>query len=383
MDAASLLKLLQRAWWTVAANHSPLGEFGLGDGWPVLKKSKLDISDPVLVGDRIVVQTKLVKRSESEIMFRQAIFREGRSDSVAEADTSFDCVDQLGQRRAFPESFLNSFGIGKHETPGSVRHVSVGNWSSAVEVHGTGADAVLFIHGFPLDRRMWRHLTSTLTGWKRIAPDLRGMGLTRLPDTQYAIADLADDMVGLLDALGQDRAVVCGLSMGGYVAFEMWRRHSDRITGLILANTKAAADDRAARRGRDETIKLVTQEGPASLADQMIPKLLGTSSLNAMPRVVEHLRNMITETSVDGIVAALKAMKSRSDSTQLLSSIDIPTLVLTGEDDKIVPVGTAKEMAKKIPGAQFVSIAEAGHLTPLEQPIAVSRVIGEFLESLR
>jgi pimeloyl-ACP methyl ester carboxylesterase len=163
----------------------------------------------------------------------------------------------------------------------------------------------------------------------------------------------------------------------------MIRRYRDRVAGLILINTRAESDSAAALQGRDNMISLVERDGASALADVMVPKLLGPSSMAAMPRVVEHVRTMICGTSTSGLIGALKAMREREDSTSLLSTIDVPTLVVGGRDDQLMPVGTARELAGRIPGAQFTLIPEAGHVTPLEQPIALSRVVGEFLESLR
>lgn len=259
-----------------------------------------------------------------------------------------------------------------------MQHVPVNGISMAVDVEGDGP-AVLFIHGFPFDRTMWRHLVAGLNGWTRIAPDLRGMGLSDASRSGYSIRRYADDLVELMKVLGVERAVVCGLSMGGYVAFELWRRYRDRISGLILANTRSAADTPEARTGRDQMIELVEREGPAALPPKLVPKLFGPSSLEAMPRVVEHVRTMILETPQAGIVGALTAMRDREDATPLLETIDVPTLVIAGGDDQIIPAEESREWAARIRNARLLEIPEAGHLTPLEQPIAVLREIREFL----
>lgn len=251
----------------------------------------------------------------------------------------------------------------------------------AVELRGDGS-ALLFVHGFPLDRTVWRHVMATLTGWRRIAPDLRGFGLTPTPGGDYTIADHADDLAALLDALGVERAVVWGLSMGGYAAFELFRAHRARVGGLILCNTRAAADTPEAQRARDETVALLREDGVAALGERMIPALLAPSSLTAMPHVVDHVRAMITAGDPRGLIAALHAMKQRSDATPLLGSIDVPTLVIAGKDDALIPVEQARAMADAIPAALFACVPDAGHLTPLEQPVASTRLVAEFLASL-
>ncbi len=264
---------------------------------------------------------------------------------------------------------------------GETQQLTVRGVTLALDVRGDGAP-ILFIHGFPLDRTVWRPVMSKLTGWRRIAPDLRGMGLSDLAD-RYSMADYADDLAALLDTLNAGPAVVCGLSMGGYIAFELLRRHRERVRALILCNTRAEAESEEGRRKRDEMIYLLERDGPAALAELMMPKLLAPSSLKALPDVVEHLRAMIARGPASGLVGALRAMRDRPDSTPLLAEIDLPTLVIAGRDDQLIAPGASKRMAEAIPGAQFVLIPDAGHLAPLEQPVATSRVIAEFLAALR
>jgi pimeloyl-ACP methyl ester carboxylesterase len=130
-------------------------------------------------------------------------------------------------------------------------------------------------------------------------------------------------------------------------------------------------------------IELLEREGPSALAETMIPKLLAPLSLGAMPQVVEHLKSMITGSPADGLAGALRAMRDRPDSTPLLTEIAVPTLVIAGRDDQLIPPAASRKMAEAIPNAQFTLIPDAGHLAPLEQPVATSRVIAEFLEAVR
>lgn len=249
-----------------------------------------------------------------------------------------------------------------------------------IDLQGDG-QPILFIHGFPLDRTMWRQVMATLTGFRRIAPDLRGLGMSDAPES-YSMAEYADDLAALLDALGVSQVVMCGLSMGGYVAFEFLRRHPARVRALILANTRAEADDEAGKRRRGEMIALVEREGPVALADVLLPQLLAPANLTAMPHVAQHLRAMIGSSSVKGIVGALRAMRDRPDYRSLLGQIRVPTLVITGRDDQLIQPAISRALANAVRGAQFTSIPDAGHVPPLEQPIATSRVIAEFLASL-
>jgi pimeloyl-ACP methyl ester carboxylesterase len=260
------------------------------------------------------------------------------------------------------------------------QHLAVRGLALARDVQGDG-HPILFIHGFPFDRTMWRPLMATLTGWRRIAPDLRGLGLSDVPES-YSMADYADDLAALMDALHVPQAVVCGLSMGGYVAFELLRRHSARVRALILAATRAEADDEAGKRRRGEMIALVERQGPAALAEVLLPQLLAPANLTAMPHVTEHLRTMIAGSPVKGVVGALRAMRDRADATPLLRKIEVPTLVIAGRDDQLIPPAASRQLADAIPGALFTLIPDAGHLCPLEQPVTTTKVIAEFLEGI-
>ncbi len=261
-----------------------------------------------------------------------------------------------------------------------MRH-DLGDVSLAVDARGDGP-ALLLVHGFPLDHSLWAHQVATLARWRRIAPDLRGAGASDAPDGGYSMTVYADDLVRLLDALHIERAVVAGLSMGGYIAFEMLRRHRARVMGLILVDTRADADSAEARQGRDTMIEVARTQGAAAVAERMVPRLLGRSSQQTQPHVVEQVRAMVGRTPVPGIVGALGAMRERPDSTPLLSTIDVPTLVVVGAEDEVTPPPAARAMASAIPAAAMTTIPGAGHLAPLEAPTAVTRVIAEFLEAL-
>ena len=260
------------------------------------------------------------------------------------------------------------------------QHLAVRGLALARDVQGDG-HPILFIHGFPFDRTMWRPLMATLTGWRRIAPDLRGLGLSEAPES-YSMAEYADDLAALMDALHVPQAVVCGLSMGGYLAFELLRRHSARVRALILAATRAEADDEAGKRRRGEMIALVERQGPAALAEVLLPQLLAPANLTAMPHVTQHLRTMIAGSPVKGVVGALRAMRDRADATPLLRKIEVPTLVIAGRDDQLFPPAASRQLADAIPGALFTLIPDAGHLCPLEQPVTTTKVIAEFLEGI-
>ena len=265
----------------------------------------------------------------------------------------------------------------------TILRVPVEGADLAVEVRGEGVP-ILFIHGFPLDRTLWRYQLATLTRWKRIAPDLRGAGAssTPAPPDGYSMARYADDMVQVLDALEVRQAVACGLSMGGYILFELLRRHPDRIRAAVFCNTKAEADTAEAKRGRDEMAALALEKGARAVADRLLPKMLAGATFTAQPDVVAEVKEMIARAPVPGIVGALQALRDRPDSTATLGTIRVPALVVAGADDQITPPDGMRAMTQQIAGAQFALIPAAGHLAPLEQPLAASRTLADFLDGV-
>ncbi len=241
---------------------------------------------------------------------------------------------------------------------------------------------VLLIHGFPLSSSLWDFQIDGLADIARvIAPDLRGFGLSESTLPPASVETYASDCARLLDHLGMDGpVVVAGLSMGGYIAFEFCRRYPERVGGLILASTKAGADSAEAKAGRDKTAATVTAEGVKAVADGMLPKLLAPASYDADPELVTFVRDMMLTSSVDGVVGALAAMRDRPDSTPDLPKIDLPTLVIHGHDDQLIPVKEAELMAGAIPDSEMVVMPGAGHLPNLEWPDVFNEVVREFLE---
>ena len=241
---------------------------------------------------------------------------------------------------------------------------------------------VLLIHGYPLSNMLWDIQLNDLTDVARlIAPDLRGHGMTDPTEPPYSVGLFAEDCANLLDLLGiTGPVVVGGLSMGGYVAFEFYRRYPERVAGLILSATRAGADSAEAKEARDKAAGVVIAEGTAAIADGMLPKLLAPDNYEAQPELVEYVREMMLETSEDGVVGALTAMRDRPDSTPDLSAIDVPVLILHGKEDQLIPLTEAEAMAAALPSAKLVVVPGAGHLPNLEQPEIFNDAMREFLE---
>jgi 3-oxoadipate enol-lactonase len=248
----------------------------------------------------------------------------------------------------------------------------------------SGDDVVLLVHGFPFNASMWQpQLDAPPPGWRMIAPDLRGFGRNEPagPDA-LTMERHAEDLAALLRHLGLTRAVVCGLSMGGYIAFALWRHAPELVRAFVLSDTRPGADTEEARRGRVDSARAVSDDGPAALIDGMLPKLLSERTRADRPEVERGLRRMMASAPRPSLAAALLGMAGRPDSTDLLPDITVPTQVVVGADDPITPPEDARLMADRIPDARLHVIEGAAHVPNLEQPAEFNRVLAEFLETL-
>ena len=248
---------------------------------------------------------------------------------------------------------------------------------------------VLLVHGFPLDHTMWDAQINALSGRARvIAPDLRGFGQTPLApgDAECGISmeAYADDLAELLDKIAiREPIVLVGFSMGGYVAWQFVRKYVVRLRALIQCDTRAKADSEEARAGRLKMAEHVAEWGSGRVAEMMGPKLIAPATFEKKPEVVAAVRVMVERTPPAGIAAAQRGMAARPDMTSLLPTIKVPTLVLVGEHDAISPPAEMKEIADAIPGAKYVVIRRAGHMTTMEEPDAVNSAFSLFIDKLR
>ena len=259
---------------------------------------------------------------------------------------------------------------------------SVRGIEMAYDVAGRGA-AVVLLHGFPFDRSMWREQSQFLGETCRvIAPDLRGQGETPLGDVTLTMGEMAEDVAALLDELRVESVVLGALSMGGYVAFEFFRKFPERVRALVLADTRPQADTEDGRREREENAQRALKEGMAPIVESMLPKLLSDATRESRPDVVERVRAMMLGTEPEGAAAALRAMAVRRDQTELLPSINVPTLLVVGAEDSITPPADAESMSAKIEGSRLVVVEGAGHLSNVERPEEFNRALVEFLRGL-
>jgi pimeloyl-ACP methyl ester carboxylesterase len=244
---------------------------------------------------------------------------------------------------------------------------------------GPGEPLVL-LHAFPLNGRMFEPQMEAFSEGRRVvAPDYPGFGRSPRTPAQPDIRYYAEGVLGLLDRLGLERVVLGGVSMGGYVALGCMRLFPERVSGLILADTRPDADSEETRENRKNMARRVADEGVEVLIELQMQRLLARDTLENNQTVVEKVRAMILESSPNGVVAALGAMRERPDSTPLLGDIEVPTLVIGGEEDGISSPEVMGAMAEKIPGSRHVTLPHAGHLSNLEAPEGFNAAMKEFL----
>ena len=255
------------------------------------------------------------------------------------------------------------------------------NGPMAYRDYGGGAGTPLvLLHAFPLNSRMWMAQAESRVDERRvILPDYPGFGRSPQTPAQPDVHYYAESVRGLLERLNLDRVILGGISMGGYVAFECLRLFPKKISGLILANTRPDADSEEARDGRREMARRVTEESVEVLIELQMERLLSRNTLENNPEVVSFVEAMIRESSPDGVVAALGALRERPDSTLFLPDIEVPTLVIGGADDDISSPEVMADMADKIPDSRHVVLEGAGHLSNLEAPREFDAALGEFL----
>ncbi|HUP44584.1 MAG TPA: alpha/beta fold hydrolase [Thermoanaerobaculia bacterium] len=230
---------------------------------------------------------------------------------------------------------------------------------------------IVWIHGFPLSSAVFAKQPPGF------APDLAGFGSAPAPAGQYSMDDYARDILAAMDAQGIDRAVVAGLSMGGYVCFAIARLAPERIRGLILIDTRETPDDADGKKGRFDMILKVKEQGVPVVVESMLPKMLTSEAPREL--VDEAQRIMITSSPL-GVITALRAMADRPDSTETLRGLDVPALAVAGDHDTITPPSDAERMAKLLPNGTAVTIRGAAHLSNLEQPEQFNEAVESFLK---
>ncbi|HEX2166558.1 MAG TPA: alpha/beta fold hydrolase [Longimicrobiales bacterium] len=268
---------------------------------------------------------------------------------------------------------------------GELSQAVIGNGTLSWREAGSGDDVLVLIHGFPFNSAVWRpQLEEPPAGWRIIAPDVRGFGGSGpVPGDRLPMDLLAQDVIALLGHLGVSSAVVCGHSMGGYVALALVRRAARLVRALVLSDTRATPDSEQGKQGRLKNAKHVHAHGTAALIDALVPRLLDEHTRTNLPHIETELRTIMNEAPAPSVIAALLGMAQRPDSTPQLRSINVPTQLIVGANDQITPAGDARLLARAIPGSQIEIIDRSAHIPSLEQPAVFNRVMVAFLDRVR
>lgn len=250
------------------------------------------------------------------------------------------------------------------------------------EIRGDGPPVVL-LHPFPCDREFWLPVAAALESrYRLIVPDLRGHGDSEIGEGPALMAKHARDVARVLDAAGVGKAAFVGCSIGGYILFEFWRRFRERVTSLVLCNTRPQADSAEARANRLKAAATVLEQGTEPFIESMIPKLIGRTTLATRPDLVDGARAMMRKMSAEDISQVQRGMAERPDSVADLKTIDVPTLIAMGEEDVLATAADGELMRQNIAGSQLRVIPKAGHYAPWEQPEVVGKILRRFLDDV-
>jgi 3-oxoadipate enol-lactonase len=251
------------------------------------------------------------------------------------------------------------------------------------EVLGSGPPVVL-LHPFPANHDLWKPAAQAVVSrYRVILPDLRGHGESGIGEAPATMEKHAMDIARVLDREEVGRAPFVGVSIGGYVLFEFWRKCRGRVEALVLCNTKAQADTPEGRAGRLQAAAEVMERGTEPFFESMLPKLIGKTTRSTRPDLVEGALQLMRKMSAEDVAMVQRGMAERQDSVETLKTINVPTLIVTGDEDILTGVADAELMRQNIPGSQIRVIAKAGHYSPWEQPEEVGKLVRQFLDTVR
>ena len=244
-----------------------------------------------------------------------------------------------------------------------------------------GSKAIIFVHGFPFDHYMWDAQVKELSmNYFCVTYDIRGMGESTVDDGQYTMEMFVDDLEKIIDELKMNRPILCGLSMGGYISLRAIERMQEKFSALILCDTKSSADDNEGKLKRATAIKQINNGDFENFIESFVLNCFGQKFVNENNAEYKKVVNRSKNNSPVGVKGCLMAMASRTDTTESLAKINLPTLIICGSEDKLSPPEVMKSLANKISNSKFILVEGAGHMTPIENPQAVNQAIKDFLE---
>jgi pimeloyl-ACP methyl ester carboxylesterase len=265
----------------------------------------------------------------------------------------------------------------------AIQQIRSGDAEIAYRVLGEGPSVVL-LHPFPANHEFWLPVAQALaTRYRVVLPDLRGHGDSGVGDGPATMDKHAGDIACVMDDARIGRAPLFGVSIGGYALFEFWRRHRGRVTALGLVNTKAPADSAEAHAGRLQAANDVLDRGTEPFFENMIPRLLGRTTRETRPDLVEGALRMMRKMSPEDVAQVQRGMAERPDSVDTLKTINVPTLLVTGNEDILTGLNEAELMRQHIAGSQLRVIPRAGHYSPWEQPEEVAKLLRQFLDGIQ
>ena len=262
--------------------------------------------------------------------------------------------------------------------------IEINNISLSYNDVGVGDVPIIFLHGFPFDKSSWHSQMDNLKSTNRvIAIDIRGFGQSKDEKTPLSIDLFVKDLLAFMDKLKIDKAIICGLSMGGYIALNAVNKFPERFAALILSDTQCIADTPEVKENRYKTIEKIKASDANEFNENFIKSVFHSDSINTKTEIVEHLRNTVFANSKEIIIAGLTALAERNETCSILNKISIPTLIICGSDDKLTPIAQSEFMHKNIKNSELKIIDNAGHVSNLEQPETFNKHLTDFLNSLK
>ena len=248
---------------------------------------------------------------------------------------------------------------------------------------GVGDIPIVFIHGFPFDKSMWEpQINYFKLNYRVISYDIRGYGKTTSDERVLDMNLFADDLISFLDALHIDRAVVCGLSMGGYILLNALNRYPEKFTAVILSDTQCIGDSAETKEKRKKSIASIEEKGLTEFASAFVKNVFFKDSYEENLKIINKIEDVILSTSNQTVTGTLNALAQRRDMCFCLSEILIPALIIVGEEDSVTPPAQAQQLKDNIPGSKLFIIPKAGHMSNIEQPELFNKYVNNFLSEI-